>query len=323
MAHAASFNNFITSNQAWVADGGLETDLIFSDGLDLPHFASFHVFDTEEGCATLARYYDRYIEVARSAGTGFVLDTATWRSGAFWPETVGRSLADLEAATREAVRFARDTRGRHADVPMVLNGAIGPAGDGYAPDRLYNQDAAEALHAHQVRWMAEEGIEMITAVTMTHPDEAIGLVRAASDWDLPVVVSFTTETDGHLPTGETIEWAITKTDVATGGAPVFYMINCAHPDHFAAELAGDWTSRIGGIRANASRMSHEELDEAQELDAGDPDEFGKLYGDLFQTLPRLRVIGGCCGTDKRHIGCAAHHVINRFGQGWNEEVIAS
>ncbi len=301
MNYAANFRTFIASDQPWVADGGLETDLIFSYGLDLPHFASFHVFDTTEGRATLARYYDRYIDIARRAGTGFVLDTATWRSGAYWPDIVGRSLADIEAATREAVRFAHATRARHSGVPMVINGAVGPAGDGYAPDRLYTPDAAEAVHAHQIGWMADEGIEMVSAVTMTHPGEAIGIVRSAQGNGLPVVVSFTTETDGRLPNGQSVADAIAETDAATGGAPVFYMINCAHPDHFAGVLAGGWVSRIGGIRANASRMSHAELNEAEELDAGNPEEFGHLYGALFRKLPQLRVMGGCCGTDHRHI----------------------
>ncbi len=309
METAANLDRFLSSDKPWLADGGLETDLIFSDGLDLPHFASFHVFDTDEGRTKLAAYYDRYIDVARSRGTGFVLDTATWRSGAYWPETVGRSLAEIEAAAREAVRFALATREQHADVPILVNGTIGPAGDGYAPDRLYTPEAAEPVHAQQVGWMAEEGVDMITAVTMTHPGEAIGITRAARALGLPVVVSFTTETDGCLPNGNTVADAIAETDAATGGAPVFYMINCAHPDHFSGVLSGDWTSRIGGIRANASRMSHAELDEAEELDAGDPEEFGQLYGQLYATLPQLRVIGGCCGTDSRHIGCAAHHVV--------------
>ena len=322
MTHSTNFEAFLASDKTWVADGGLETDLIFADGLDLPHFASFHVFDTDEGRAILAQYYDRYIEVARRSGTGFVLDTATWRSGAFWSDVVGRPLAELEAATREAVIAAREARERHSDVPTVLNGAVGPAGDGYAPDRLYTSEAAEKLHAHQVRWMAEEGVEMISAVTMTHPGEAIGIVRAARARGLPVVVSFTTETDGRLPTGQSVEEAIAETDAATGGAPVFYMINCAHPDHFASVLAGDWTSRIGGIRANASRMSHAELDEAEELDAGNPEEFGELYGALYQTLPQLRVIGGCCGTDKRHIGCAAHHIIGSTSHDRHKEAAA-
>ncbi len=309
MSKTVDIQTLLDSNQPWLADGGLETDLIFADGIDLPHFASFHVFDSESGRAALARYCDRYIDVARQAKTGFVLDTATWRSGAFWPETTGRGVGDIERAAREAVQFARSTRDRHDDVPMLVNGAVGPAGDGYAPDRLYEPDGAAEVHRHQISWMAEEGVDIVSAVTMTHPGEAIGIVRAAVAHELPAIVSFTTETDGRLPNGQAVSDAIAETDDATGGAPVFYMINCAHPDHFSDILSGDWTSRIGGIRANASRMSHAELDEAEELDDGNPEEFGQLYADLHAVLPQLRIIGGCCGTDKRHIHCAAHHVL--------------
>ena len=296
MTHAHTLERLVSDPRTWLSDGGLETDLIFSDGLDLPHFASFHAFDSDAGRRKLAAYYDRYIDVARQAETGFVLDTATWRSGAYWPEIVGRSLDQIEAAAREAVRFARATRDRHGDVPIVVNGAIGPAGDGYAPETLYDAETARRVHAPQVSWMAEEGVDLVTAVTMTHPGEAIGIVRAAVE-------------HGPLPNGQTIRDAIAETDAATGAAPLWYMINCAHPDHFSGELQGDWLSRIGGIRANASRMSHAELDEAEELDAGDPAEFGALYGKLFAALPNLRIAGGCCGTDARHIGCAAHHVV--------------
>ncbi len=310
MLPRSEIENLIDSATPWLADGGLETDLIFSDGVDLPHFASFHLFDTALGREKLANYYDRYIDIARRSGTGFVLDTATWRSGAYWPDIVGRSLADIEHAAREAVRFARDTRNRHSDVPTVVNGAIGPAGDGYSPDHLYAPETAKDVHAHQIRWMAEEGVDLVSAVTITHPGEAIGIVQAARSHDLPVIISFTTETDGRLPNGQGLADAVAETDAATDGAPLWYMINCSHPDHFSGSLAGDWTSRIGGVRANASRMSHAELDEAEELDDGDPAEFGALYGDLLKALPQLRIVGGCCGTDHRHIACAAGHVLN-------------
>lgn len=309
MRNSTALQQLVDSDRPWLADGGLETDIIFADGFDLPHFASFHVFDSHEGIGILKGYYDRYIDVARDADTGFVLDTATWRSGIYWTEATGRGADALEHATREAVKLARATRSRHPDLPMIINGAVGPAGDGYAPERLYTPEAAEKIHAHQIGWMAEEGIDVVSAVTMTHPGEAIGIVRAARKHGLPAIVSFTTETDGRLPNGQTVEEALAETDAATDGAPLWYMINCAHPDHFAEVLRGRWTSRIAGIRANASRMSHAELDEADELDDGDPEEFGALYGTLYREHPQLRIIGGCCGTDRRHIGCAARHVI--------------
>lgn len=304
------FNRLRSASRPWLTDGGLETSIIFHDGIDLPLFASFHLLESAEGKTALLRYFDRYLAIARDAGTGFVLDTATWRSGAFWAEPLGRSLEEMEQATRRAVRFAaayRDTSETDG-TPVIVNGVIGPAGDGYSPDALWSPEDAQRLHARQIHWMADEGAEMISAITFTHTGEAIGLVRAAEKVGLPVVVSFTVETDGRLPTGQTIRDAIAETDAATDGAPAWYMVNCAHPDHFSAELRGDWTRRIGGIRANASQMSHAELDAAEDLDEGNPEEFGALYGRF--DLPNLRVIGGCCGSDDRHVGCAARHVLN-------------
>jgi homocysteine S-methyltransferase len=207
------------------------------------------------------------------------------------------------AAFCEAFRAQAET----ADTPVLLNGVLGPSGDGYALERALGEEEAEARHRVQVGALADAGVDMVTAVTMTHSGEAIGVARAAGAAGLPVVISFTVETDGRLPSGETLAEAIAATDAATKGAPVYYMVNCAHPTHFSGVLAGDWVARIGGIRANASRMSHAELDEATELDDGDPDEFGQLYRDLGALLPNLKVIGGCCGSDHRHVRAASGH----------------
>lgn len=304
-------DQLLSAQCPWLADGGLETSIIFHDGIDLPLFASFHLLESENGLEALARYFERYIALARDAETGFVLDTATWRSGAFWADQLGRSMGDMENATRAATAFAVAIGEKHQSpsTPIVINGVVGPAGDGYAPDTLWTADAAEQVHAPQVNWMADAGADLISAVTFTHTGEAIGLIRAAQKANMPVVVSFTVETDGNLPSGQSMADAIVETDAATDAAPVYYMVNCAHPDHFAAKLTGDWTSRIGGVRANASRLSHAELDMAEELDEGDPEEFGELYGAFARQLPNLRVIGGCCGTDDRHVGCAARHVL--------------
>lgn len=305
----ARIERLASTARPWLTDGGLETSIIFHDGIDLPYFASIALFDTHAGVEALDRYFARYIGLAREAETGFVLDTATWRAGAYWSGTLGRDLDTLENMNRAAVAWALALRDRTETetTPVVVNGVIGPAGDGYAPDRLYSARTGEAAHAPQARWLARSGAEMISAVTMTHTGEAIGIVRAAQDAGLPVVVSFTVETDGRLPTGQGIDEAIAETDFETGAAPLYYMVNCAHPDHFSHHLAGDWTARIGGVRANASRMSHAELDAATELDEGNPEEFGRLYGAFG--LPALRVIGGCCGSDDRHVGCAARHVL--------------
>lgn len=305
------FDKLMTADRPWLTDAGLETDLIFHGGFDLPLFASFHLLETAAGRDALTAYFQRFIDMARGAGTGLVLDTTTWRSGAHWGAELGRSAKAMDQINRDAVAYACALRDRHetARSPILVNGVIGPAGDGYAPDALLTPEAAQALHARQVQVMADAGAEAISAVTMTHTGEGIGIARAAARAGVPVVVSYTVETDGHLPTGQSIADAIRETDDATQGAPAYYMINCAHPDHFAGRIAGDWVGRIGGIRANASRLSHAELDASEVLDEGNPEEFGRLYGALAGLLPNLRVIGGCCGTDHRHVGCAARHLL--------------
>ncbi len=308
-------NRLLSSDAPWLADGGLETVMIFDEGLDLPAFASFTLLDSEAGRAALTRYFDRFATLARKAGTGFVLDTPTWRAGTTWGEVLGLDAAKIRQINLEASEFGHETRAalQQGGLEIVLNGVVGPSGDGYALERALTGDEAQARHEVQVDALAEAGVDLVTAMTMTHPGEAIGVARAARSAGLPVVVSFTVETDGRLPSGDTLADAIASTDDATGDAPTFYMINCAHPTHFMDGLHGDWVTRIGGVRANASRMSHAELDAATELDAGDPDEFGTLYRDLGSLLPNLRVIGGCCGSDHRHVGAAAGHFHGRAG----------
>jgi homocysteine S-methyltransferase len=297
----------------WIADAGLETVMIFLEGIDLPHFASFPLLDSTAGKAALTRYFDHFVPLARDGGSGFVLDTATWRANMGWAAAMGLAAAAIRSANLRAVAFARDYRDRveTASLPVLINGVVGPAGDGYLIDTALTADAAEAVHELQIAALAEGGVDLISAVTMTYPAQAIGIARAAKRHGLPHVLSFTLETDGCLPSGQTLAEAIAEVDAATGASPLFYMVNCAHPTHFQDVLTGAWVQRIGGIRANASRLSHAELDAATELDDGDPVEFGALYRDLGRVLPKLRLIGGCCGSDHRHVGAAAaqlyHH----------------
>jgi homocysteine S-methyltransferase len=293
----------------FLTDGGLETTLVFHRGLELPHFAAFDLLRTEAGRAELAGYYAPYVEIARREGRGLVVDTATWRSNPDWGATLGYSPEALDAINAEAVDFIRAIRDAEEtpSTPMVLNGVVGPRGDGYAPDSHMTADEAEAYHARQVGVFAAAGVDMVSAITMTYVEEGIGIARAAKAAGVPAVISFTVETDGRLRTGMALGEAIEACDAATDGSPAYYMVNCAHPSHFQGALAGgDWLARIGGIRANASKMSHAELDEAPELDPGDPDELAQDYRDLMRRLPNLRVLGGCCGTDHRHIGAISH-----------------
>lgn len=292
-----------------LTDGGIETTLIFDDGLDLPHFAAFDLLKDATGTAALTRYYERHIAVARGVPCPFILESPTWRASPDWGELLGYGKADLARANRAAIMLMRTLRDKHQspEVPMLISGCVGPRGDGYVASALMRPEAAQAYHDEQIAVMAEAGADIISAITMTNAAEAVGIARAAHCREKPCVISFTVETDGRLPTGQSIGEAIGDTDAATDASPLYYMINCAHPTHFAEALdtSAPWASRIGGLRANASCMSHAELNEAPELDRGDPTDLGAWYRTLREKLPSLRVVGGCCGTDHTHIAAIA------------------
>ena len=254
----------------------------------------------------MRRYFAPYVQVAADNGVGLVLETATWRANQDWARLIGHSVGELAELNRRAVELLVAIRDEHATErsPIVISGCIGPRGDGYVVGAAMSAEEAEAYHGVQIRTFQGTAADLVTAITMTYADEAVGIVRAANAAGLPAVISFTVETDGRLPSGQPLHEAVREVDERSDGGPAYYMLNCAHPSHFAdvLELGAPWASRIRGLRANASRMSHAELDESEELDVGDPQELGADYVALRDKLPRLTVLGGCCGTDHRHIG---------------------
>jgi S-methylmethionine-dependent homocysteine/selenocysteine methylase len=301
----------LLSDRMFLTDGGLETTLIFHDGIELPFFAAFDLLKNEDGVNQLKRYYARHAAIAEAHGVGFVLESPTWRASADWGAKLGYSAAALAAINRRAIDLMVDLREgcESARSPMVISGCVGPRGDGYDPGRVMSTDEAEAFHAAQIGTFADTEADLVTATTMTNVEEAIGIARAAARLGMPAAISFTLETDGRLPTGATLAEAIAAVDGATGAAPLYYMINCAHPTHFASVLAGGepWLKRLRGLRANASKRSHAELDAAPDLDDGDPAELGDDYRKLLRLVPHVTILGGCCGTDHRHVAaiCAA------------------
>jgi S-methylmethionine-dependent homocysteine/selenocysteine methylase len=288
-----------------VTDGGLETDLIYHHGIDLPHFAAFPLVETPEGRALLSAYYDDYAAIAERAGASLMLESPTWRANSDWGALLGYSPAALARANEAAITMLAGLRDRYTVPEILICGAIGPRGDGYRPDHLEDPDAAAAYHRPQLETFASAGADLATAYTMTHVEEAIGIVRAARDTGIPVAISFTVETDGRLPSGDLLAHAITTVDQAA--PPDYYLVNCAHPTHIEPALAqpGPW-DRIEGLLCNASTMSHAELDEATELDAGDPRQLATAQDRLRPRLPNLSIIGGCCGTDARHVASLWH-----------------
>ena len=298
------------SGETFITDGGMETTLIFDEGIALPDFASFILLEDPTGVDVLRAYYTSYLEIAAQHGVGIVLDTPTWRANPDWGDRLGYSAAELADVDRRGVALLEELRATADGVThVIISGCIGPRGDGYRVDNVMTAEEAQRYHDPQVATFADTAADLVSALTLTYAGEAVGVARAAQNAGIPSVISFTVETDGRLPSGQSLREAIEEVDEQTQGAVAYFMINCAHPTHFAHVLEGDgdWRGRIRGLRANASEKSHAELDEAEELDSGDPAALARQYQELQTRLPSLTVVGGCCGTDHRHVAeiCAA------------------
>jgi homocysteine S-methyltransferase len=291
----------------FLTDGGLETTLIFHEGWDLPIGEAFVLLESEKGRAAILDYFDRYLPMAVEHGVGFILESPTWRANPDWAAKAGYGRARMAELNRDAIALMREVRAKYewARTPLVISGNIGPRGDGYDPGAVMSPQEAADYHGWQIGIFKEEDVDCVSAFTMTNVNEALGVAIAAKRADVPSVISFTLETDGRLPTGETLGEAIEAVDRASGAAPAYYMINCAHPTHFADALeeGANWIKRLRAIRANSSCKSHAELDNSPELDTGNPHELGRQYAELLRRFPHINVLGGCCGTDHRHIAC--------------------
>ena len=291
----------------FLTDGGIETVLIFHEGLDLPQFAAFDLLKDDEGTAALRRYYEPYAALARDRER---------RLRAREPDLAGEPAlgapssatreAELDRLNRKAIALMEELRDEYEPTARrsCISGCVGPQRRRLQPgrDAVGRRRAGLPPRRRSAR-SPTRAADMVTAITMTYADEAIGVARAAAEGGMPAAISFTVETDGRLPSGQTLGGRDRAGRRGHGGGPAYYMINCAHPTHFEDVLGdgGAWTERIRGLRANASTRSHAELDEATELDEGDPADLGARYAALRAGLPRLNVVGGCCGTDHRHV----------------------
>lgn len=294
----------------FLTDGGIETTMIFHEGFDLPYFAAFDLLKSQTSREIIQKYFHEYCQLAMNKKVGFILEAITWRASMDWASKLGYSKDDLIKVIHESIEMFLPFRDQYENdiTKIVFSGCVGPRGDGYVPGEMMSISEAEDYHSLQIQTFSETDADMITALTINYVDEAIGIVKAAKEFNMPVVISFTVETDGKLPTGQSLKDAIEQVEEKTNNTPIYYKINCAHPSHFAHILStGEpWLEKIRSVRANASCLSHAELDEAEELDEGNPVELAMLYKGLMRKLPNLNVLGGCCGTDHKHI----EHICN-------------
>lgn len=293
------------SGDLFLTDGGLETTMVFHEGFDMPYFAAFPLLENAKGQDAFNRYFHNYCTIAEKYEVGFILEAVTWRASIDWASKLGYSKSGLDETLHKAVDFLIPYRKQYEgeQSKFVISSAIGPRGDGYTPENIMTVEEAEDYHSGHIETLAKTDTDMLTAFTLNYAEEAIGIARAAKNYNLPVVLAFTLETDGKLPTGQTLKDAIGQVENDTDKYPVYYKINCAHPTHFEDVVSTNepWLEKICSLRANASKRSHAELDEAEELDEGNPEELGIQYRQLREYLPNLNVLGGCCGTDHRHI----------------------
>lgn len=298
------------SSKVFLTDAGLETVLLFLQGIDLPEFAAFPLLQHDTGTVVLQKYFEQFVCLAIENKMGFIFESATWRASKDWAAKLNIGTIQLAELVKKSIHIMDEIRQKYKsdDCPMVLSGNIGPRGDGYVVgNKTMTPVEAELYHTEQIDTFANHtNADLVSAVTMTYPEEAIGIVRAAQKLHIPSVIAFTVETDGRLPCGISLQDAIMKVDEATNNGPSYYMVNCAHVTHFEhiMRLNKDepWVKRIRGLRSNASKKSHAELDQSDDLDDGDPEEFGQQNAELRQMFgDHLNIFGGCCGTDSRHI----------------------
>lgn len=296
----------------FITDGGIETTMMFKENIDLPYLAAFTLLDSTKGKDLLTKYFDTYCQIATKYKVGLILEAVTWRASLDWAIKLGYSKNSLDELLRKSIEFFEPFRSQfeNRDTKIVFSGCIGPRGDGYMPGDKMSVIEAQSYHSMQIETFSKTNVDMLTVLTLNYVEEAVGIARAADAYNMPAVISFTVETDGNLPTGQSLKEAIEQVETETNQAPIYYKINCAHPTHFKDAIStGDkWLEKIHSVRANASSCSHAELDEAEELDSGNPDELAQQYLVLKKLLPNLNVLGGCCGTDSRHIEaiCKTH-----------------
>lgn len=292
------------SDRLFLTDGGTETWLIHKRGLEVPHFSSFHLLRDRAATEAIRGYYRAFAAIAVDHGTAFIFDSLTYRASRDWGALFGYSREALEDANHACLALYREVASEAGlvDDDVVISGCVGPMRDAYEGNDAPSADAAEAYHRAQIATFRKADVDVVTALSLSSSQEALGIARAGRAAGVPVAISFMVEKDHRLQSGETLHAAIEAVDRATDRAVAYYLINCAHPLDFGPALAHEpWIERVRGVRANASKHDHAFLSRMDHLDEGDADELAGQYGDLKARFPHMNVFGGCCGTDFHHV----------------------
>jgi homocysteine S-methyltransferase len=280
-----------------------------------PHILNAGLIHENKGRRALEKIYRNYIGVGLKYNLPILLAAPTWRAN---PDRIEASgCRGHEKINADCVRFLQSIRNTYDDYSklMFIGGLMACRGDAYRPEEALTEPDAADFHKPQAAMLAESGVDYLMAATLPAVSEARGMAKTLSDLRIPYVISFVIRPDGTLLDGTPLHRAIDQIDSTTEHPPFFYLINCVHPSVFArglgreTEISKSIRKRVLGLQANTSSRSPEELDGLEQLDGSDPDKFAEEMLDLHHQFG-IKVIGGCCGTDHRHI----HAIAARFGK---------
>jgi S-methylmethionine-dependent homocysteine/selenocysteine methylase len=296
----------------YLTEGGVETEIMYKWGHKLPHFAMFTLLDKPEAMADMKSMFARALEVAATQKTGLVLSSLDYRASPDWAALLGISADGLRDVHFRTVAFMKEVAAPFVEkIPdLVFSGVIGPRGDAYGKGGGITEEEAEDYHTPQLKNLRDAGADMACALTFNNIPEAVGVARAAKAVGIPLGLYFTLNSKGTLGSGPTLKEAVESVEEITQGAPSYYGLNCSHPLEFMESLEdGDWLKRVRSIRPNAVRMEKVALCKLGHLEDGDPEELGQQMGDIRQKFPQMDILGGCCGTDERHLGEIAKNAL--------------
>jgi S-methylmethionine-dependent homocysteine/selenocysteine methylase len=295
-----------------LTDGGIETRIMFETGITLPPYVQVTgLVKDPAGGPVLCRIYESYIAAARSFGLPVVIGTPTFRASMNFVLQAGLDgTGAVRRLNADAAAMHREIRAQSDHRPIYIAGVIGPSGDAYRPEESLSAEEAREYHSLQAGTLAQSGVDFLYAPTFPAVEEALGAAMAMGATGLPHVVSFVLERNGRVLDGTPLHAAIERIDAAASPAPLFYSISCVHPSIAATALRDEAVfsnlvaRRLNEFKANSSPLSPEELVQLDHPEGDDPDLFAAEMWKIHEDFG-LRVLGGCCGTDDRHIRALA------------------
>ena len=295
-----------------LTDGGIETRIMFETDVPLPPYIQVAgLVKDPTGGPVLRRIYESYVAAARSFGLPVIIGTPTFRASLNFVLQAGLDGAGaVRCLNADAAAMHREIRAQSDHRPIYIAGVIGPSGDAYRPEKALSAEEAREYHSLQAGTLAQSGVDFLYTPTFPAVEEALGAAMAMGATGLPHVVSFVLERDGRVLDGTPLHAAIERIDAAASPAPLFYSISCVHPSIAATALRDEAVfsnlvaRRLNEFKANSSPLSPEELVRLDHPEGDDPDLFAAEMWEIHEDFG-LRVLGGCCGTEDRHIRALA------------------